>query len=85
MNESINKSMYESISESTHKYYILYTIYYIIDTIFYILYIMYYNTVLRDNFPGLACWGYLILSEFQNQFCCFPAISKTKMRIKIAV
>ena len=78
--------MYESISESTHKYYILYTIYYIIDTIFYILYIMYYNTVLRYNFPGLAFLGhYDSLSEFQNQFCCFPAISKTKMRIKIAV
>ena len=22
-----------------------------------------------DNFPGFACWGGLILSGFQNQFC----------------
>ena len=28
-----------------------------------------YTTALRDNFPGFACWGYLILSKFQNKFC----------------
>ena len=28
-----------------------------------------YTTVLCDNFPRFACWGDLILSEFQNQFC----------------
>ena len=27
-----------------------------------------YTTVLRYNFPGYACLGDFILSEFQNQF-----------------
>ena len=27
-----------------------------------------HTTVLGDNFPGFACWGNLILSEFQNNF-----------------
>ena len=25
--------------------------------------------VFRDNFPRFACWGDLILIQFQNQFC----------------
>ena len=31
------------------------------------------TTSLRDNFPGFACWGDLILNEFQNQFCSCSA------------
>ena len=31
------------------------------------------TNALRDNFPGFACWGDLILSEFQNQFCACSA------------
>ena len=27
------------------------------------------TTVLCNSFPMIACWGDLILSEFQNQFC----------------
>ena len=32
-----------------------------------------YTTALRDNFPRFACWGDLILSEFQNQLCACSA------------
>ena len=30
---------------------------------------MHYTTALGNNFPGFVCWGVLILSKFQNQFC----------------
>ena len=36
------------------------------------------NTALRNNFPGFACWGDLILSEFQNQSCACSAQSGQK-------
>ena len=29
--------------------------------------------MLRNNFPGFACWGDSISSEFQNQFCACSA------------
>ena len=32
------------------------------------------TTALRNNFPGFACWGDLILSQFKNQF--FPCLVK---------
>ena len=32
-----------------------------------------YTNAFRNNFPGFACWGDLILSEFQNQFCACSA------------
>ena len=31
------------------------------------------TTAVRDDFPGFACWGDLILSKFQNQFCACSA------------
>ena len=35
--------------------------------------VKYTTTVLRDNIPGFPCWGYFILSKFQNQFCACSA------------
>ena len=35
--------------------------------------VMLTNNALRDNFTGFACWGDLILREFQNQFCACSA------------
>ena len=32
-----------------------------------------YTTALCDNFSGFSCWGDLILSKFQNQFCAYSS------------
>ena len=34
---------------------------------------IWHTTVFRHNFPGFACSGDLILSDFQNQFCACSA------------
>ena len=31
------------------------------------------TTEFRDNFPGFACWGALILRKLQSQFCACSA------------
>ena len=33
------------------------------------------------NFPGFACWGDLILSEYQNQFCACSAQPRQKCEL----
>ena len=36
-----------------------------------------HTTALHDNFPGFSCWGDLIFSKFQNQFCaCWAQLGK---------
>ena len=42
--------------------------------------VMLTNNALRDNFTGFACWGDLILREFQNQFCACSSQQEQKFK-----
>ena len=42
------------------------------------------TTEFRDNFPGFACWGALILRKLQSLFCACSA-QPGKMRTGISV